>query len=141
MRASATIFVAMSPDAAVPVLERLIPGLAAVYVFGSVARGDMRADSDLDLAFVSDAPVPSMVRHDARLAVEAVMKVDVDLVDLMIASPILGRQVLLEGRRLAAQNPRVADLAEIRLMRDYEELKIRRQGIEADILARGRVLA
>ncbi|WP_269516137.1 type VII toxin-antitoxin system MntA family adenylyltransferase antitoxin [Brevundimonas subvibrioides] len=131
----------MSPDAAVPILERLIPGLAAVYVFGSAARGDARADSDLDLAFISDAVVRPMVRHEARLAVEAMLKIDVDLVDLMTASPILGRQVLLEGRRLATLKPITADLAEIRLMRDYEDLKTRRRGIEADIVARGRVLA
>lgn len=131
----------MYPDAAVPILQRLIPGLAAVYVFGSAARGDMRADSDLDLAFVSNERVSSELRHEARLAVEAFLKMDVDLVDLMTASPILGREVLLEGRRLAAPSPFVSDLAEIRLMREYEDLKTRRQGIEADIAVRGRVLA
>ena len=131
----------MSPDAAIPILERLIPGLAAIYVFGSVARGDMRADSDLDLAFVADGVVPPLARYEAKLAVEEALRIDVDLVDLSTASPILAREVMLEGRRIAAQNAFVAGMVEIRLMRDYEELKVRRRGIEADIVARGRVLA
>ncbi|MEQ7154695.1 type VII toxin-antitoxin system MntA family adenylyltransferase antitoxin [Brevundimonas aurifodinae] len=131
----------MSPDAAIPILERLIHGLAAVYVFGSAARGDMRADSDLDLAIVVDGVLPSKVRYEAKLAVEDALRIDVDLVDLATASPILGREVLLEGRRIATPNALVADLAEIRLMRDYEDLKERRRGIEADIMTRGRVLA
>ena len=85
----------MSPDTAVPILERLIPGLAAVYVFGSAARGDARADSDLDLAIVVDGPLAPGLREEARLAVEDGLGIDVDLVDLATASPILGRQVLL----------------------------------------------
>ena len=31
--------------------ELLRSGIAALYVFGSFARGDSRADSDIDLAF------------------------------------------------------------------------------------------
>ena len=131
----------MSPDTAVPILERLIPGLAAVYVFGSVARGDARADSDLDLAIVVDGPLAPGLREEVRLAVEDGLGIDVDLVDLATASPILGREVLREGRRLAAFRPFIADLAEVRMMRDYEDLKERRRGIEADIARRGRVLA
>ncbi|QTN19079.1 nucleotidyltransferase domain-containing protein [Brevundimonas sp. AJA228-03] len=131
----------MSPDTAVPILERLIPGLAAVYVFGSAARGDARADSDLDLAIVVDGPLAPGLREEARLAVEDGLGIDVDLVDLATASPILGREVLREGRRIAAFRPFIADLAEIRMMRDYEDLKERRRGIEADIARRGRVLA
>jgi len=131
----------MSPEAAIPILQRLIPGLAAVYVFGSVARGDTRADSDLDLAIVVDGVLSHSEREAARLAVEDVLNTDVDLVDLAAVSPILGRQVLMEGRRIVAFNAFVADMVEIRVMRDYEDLKYRRAGIEADIIARGRVLA
>ena len=131
----------MSASDAVPVLQRLIPGLAAVYVFGSESRGDARADSDLDLAIVRQPDAATFDVHGVREAVELALGRDVDLVDLGLASPILGRQVLIDGRRIATFTPAVADLLEVRLMRDYEDLKYRRAGIEADIFERGRVLS
>lgn len=131
----------MSSADAIPVLERLIPGLAAVYLFGSEARGDARTDSDMDLAIVALGPVPEPVLRAAREAVEAAVNRDVDLVDLTTASTILAAQVMFEGRRIATLAPMVADLLEVRLMRDYVDLKARRRGIEDDIAKRGRVLA
>ena len=131
----------MSASDAVPVLQRLIPGLAAVYVFGSEARGDARPDSDLDLAIVRGPQSAPFDVHGVREAVELALNRDVDLVDLGLVSPILGRQILVEGRRVATFAPAVADLLEVRLMRDYEDLKYRRAGIEADISERGRVLS
>ncbi|MRX08524.1 hypothetical protein GJ697_11810 [Pseudoduganella sp. FT25W] len=40
----------MDRQALVEALIRQLPGLLAVYVFGSRANGEARADSDLDLA-------------------------------------------------------------------------------------------
>jgi len=131
----------MSVSEAVPILKRLIPGLAAVYVFGSESRGDTRPDSDLDLAFVADPPVSASLVEGARQALELALGRDTDLVDLSRVSAILARQVLIDGDRIAAFRPSVADLLEVRLMRDYEDLKYRRAGIESDIAERGRVLA
>lgn len=122
-------------------VERLIPGLAAVYVFGSVARGDARPSSDIDLAIVvARSPSPEDLTA-AREALELTLGRDVDLIDLAAAPLPLARQVLLEGRRLHAPHATMADLLEVRILREYEDLKRRRAGIEADVIARGAVYA
>ncbi len=66
---------------------------------------------------------------------------DVDLVDLADASTILQFQAINEGCLVDAPAPDAAALFELRIMRDYQDLKARRAGIEADITKRGRVHA
>lgn len=122
-------------------LERLIPGLAAVYVFGSVARGDARPLSDIDLAVVTATSPRPQELHAAREALELILGRDVDLIDLAEAPLPLARQILLEGRQVHAPHAAAADLLEVRILRDYEDLKRRRAGIEADVFARGAVYA
>lgn len=131
----------MIEPAALSTLERLIPGLASVYVFGSVARGEGRPWSDIDLAIVAaPSPRPEDI-HAAREGLELILGRDVDLVDLAAAPLPLARQVLIEGRRVHAPRAATADLLEVRILRDYEDLKRRRAGIEADMVARGAVYA
>ncbi len=122
-------------------MERLIPGLAAVYVFGSVARGDLRPSSDIDLAIVAPTSPRPKDLNAAREAVELILGRDVDLLDLAEAPLPLARQVLLEGRRIHAPHAATADFLEVRILREYEDLKRRRAGIEADAYARGAVYA
>ena len=132
---------APSVAAAVPILQCLTPGLAAVYVLGSQARGHARADSDLDLAVATSRPVSATILQSAREAVETRIDRDIDLIDFSAASPIPAAQVLFEGRRVASLEPLVADLLEVRLMRDHADLEDRRRSIEEDAGLRGRVLA
>jgi predicted nucleotidyltransferase len=47
-----------SPAEVVGDLFRGVPGVLAVFVFGSAATGRMRDDSDVDVLFVGDAPNP-----------------------------------------------------------------------------------
>ena len=43
---------------AVSLLGRRVPGLVAVYLYGSHAKGLEREDSDVDLAVLGDGPAP-----------------------------------------------------------------------------------
>ncbi|MBN1609410.1 MAG: nucleotidyltransferase family protein [Polyangiaceae bacterium] len=59
-------------------LEQL--GVASLSLFGSVARGDARADSDVDLLVRFDGPATFDRFMDLKLFLEDVLQVRVDLV-------------------------------------------------------------
>jgi predicted nucleotidyltransferase len=133
----------MSVDLApvVTLLRREIPGLAAVYLFGSCASRDARPESDVDLAVFAGRPLPRPAVVDLQLRIANMLNRDVDLVDLAAADTILQVQVIGEGKLIDAADADAAAFFEVRVFRDYQDLKQRRLATEADIVARGRVHA
>lgn len=133
----------MPPDLgpALEILRRETPNLAAIYLFGSAVDGSLRADSDIDLAIYAGQRID---RHEVLRLQESVAKAlgrDVDLVDLVAASTILQVQAIGEGQLVDVLNPDAAAQFELRVLRDYQELKARRAELEADVVERGRVYA
>ena len=74
-----------------------------VVVFGSTVTGLLGPESDLDLAFLADAPLnPVAVTTD----VIRVLHTDrVDVVDLRRASPLLAMEVARHGRLIYEREP------------------------------------
>ncbi|AZF30926.1 Nucleotidyltransferase domain protein [Pseudomonas sp. R4-35-07] len=81
-------------------LQANLPGLLAVYVFGSQVTGEANADSDLDLAALIEGSIDPL--HLWRLSGELadIVRVPVDLLDLRAASTVMQYQVIMTGRRL-----------------------------------------
>lgn len=131
----------MQLSAALGILRREIPDLAGVYLFGSAAAGALRPGSDIDLAFLAGRPLPRQLVLDLQEAVANVLLRDVDLIDLAAAPTILQVQAIGEGRLIYAADTDAIGFFEVRVMRDYYDLKARRAAIEADIVERGRVYA
>lgn len=74
-------------------------GVEFASVFGSVANGLARADSDIDVAVLTDAPLRSERRQRLIGALADVAGRPVDLVDLRDAGPVVLMSAL-RGRRL-----------------------------------------
>ena len=80
--------------------------IAAAYVFGSASRGEMRADSDVDIGLVFRQRGEGKLDHHRMIAdlasrLEAVTSPHpVDIVVIEEQGPIFGHRVLLEGRRI-----------------------------------------
>jgi len=75
-----------------------MPGLLAIYVFGSTAQGQASDDSDLDLAVLGTESVPSARLYELARTMESELGIDVDLVDLLTASTVLKHEVIALGR-------------------------------------------
>jgi len=80
------------------VLAALGPHDAAVWLFGSCARGDARQHSDIDIAILPrDAlPIGFFAELEADIE-ESTIPYDVDLVDLRHADPALVAEVRRAG--------------------------------------------
>lgn len=78
------------------------PAIAAAWVFGSVARGEARDDSDLDVAVLLRDPAANVLSErralmDVAARIEAASGRRVDLVVLGLHDPIVAHRVLSEG--------------------------------------------
>jgi hypothetical protein len=71
---------------------------AAVWLFGSCARGDVLQHSDIDIAILPRDDLPSGFFSDlAEILEESSIPYDVDIVDLRIAASSLIDEVRREG--------------------------------------------
>jgi predicted nucleotidyltransferase len=104
--------------------------LSALWLFGSEARDQARRESDVDLAVLVPRPISTEQLLVARLDLEALLGRSVDLIDLRRASPILGRQVLRDGRLLLDRDPADRHVFAMLLPSRYTDLKIARGAVE-----------
>jgi predicted nucleotidyltransferase len=86
-------------------------GVVTAVLFGSSARGDAGAGSDVDVAFMLEEPFDPMVRLDLLADVQAALGIDdVDVVilnGLPDEQPLLAARILEEGTILVDRVPAV----------------------------------
>ncbi len=116
-----------------------MPDVVAIYLFGSAAAGELRADSDIDLAVLPNASLPVARRWSLAQALAVSAGRDVDLVDLRSASTVMRAQVVSTGKRLYCANKSLCSEFEDRVYSDYARLNEERQHILDDIRERGRI--
>jgi predicted nucleotidyltransferase len=99
--------------------------IIAVYLFGSIARGDARRASDLDVGVLStDArPPDSSVLESLRDRLETVSRKTVDLVVLETAAPDLVHRVLRDGVVLLDRERARRIAFEVRSRNEYFDLE------------------
>jgi len=121
-------------DPLVSLLRERVSGLAAVYLFGSAARGEVRLESDVDpgLLLAPGADLSSEQRLDlaADLGSRAGRTVDLSV----LARPggtVLGKEVVTTGRRLWGDGTQTAAEFEMYALSAYARLREDRAPVEA----------
>ena len=89
-------------DKLVKMILRDFPEAQAIYLYGSVARGEQRPDSDIDLAVLLPREqarrVGELTMCETHLALERLAQRSVDLVNLRLAGRVLQNQVVVTGQ-------------------------------------------
>lgn len=123
----------------VKVLEADVPGLIAVYRFGSFGTSTERADSDIDLGLQADHPLDPVSVFDLSGKLATLAGRDVDLVDMIRCSTVMRAQIVATGELVFCRDLfRCEDFATTAFSR-YAHLNEARCGILEDIQARGSV--
>jgi predicted nucleotidyltransferase len=125
-------------ESIVALLREEVPGLLAVYAFGSRIRGDSINESDLDLAVLVAGYADAMQLWQLAGSLANIADCPVDLLDLRRTSSVMQHQVLVTGERWWAASSE-ADLVECAMLNDKLALDETRAPLLDDIQRDGRV--
>lgn len=125
-------------DRIVHTLQARLPGLLAVYGFGSRVQGTAGPDSDLDMAVLVAGYADVMRLWQLSSELADVAGCAVDLLDLRAASTVMQYQIITTGARWWALDAQAA-LLESAILSEKTALDTARAGLLADIQERGSV--
>ena len=91
-------------DLIVQHLRSHLPGLLAIYAFGSRITGNATPDSDLDLAVLVEGHADIIALFNLSSDLADLAGCDVDLVDLRAASTVMQHQIIQTGMRWWAKD-------------------------------------
>lgn len=86
------------------------PEVVLVVLFGSMASGQQRADSDLDVAMLTDSPITIEQKIAIISSLAECIGRPIDLIDLReVTEPLLG-QIVKHGQRVLGSDALYGDL-------------------------------
>lgn len=129
----------MDDTALVEYIKKSVPGLIALYRFGSQAKGTARPASDVDLAILSRVALSQLRRFELAQDLAIQLHRDVDLVDLRSASTVMRMQILSTGTSLTTEDEQARREFEMYAYSDYARLNEERREILKRVSASGLV--
>ncbi|NNM52694.1 MAG: nucleotidyltransferase domain-containing protein [Pseudomonadales bacterium] len=126
----------MNRDYIIQTLQASIPGLMAIYAFGSRVQGTMGPESDLDLAVLVAGYADALTLFDLSGDLADMANCAVDLLDLRAASTVMQYQIITTGQCWWKINGQVA-LFEAMVLSEKTELDTARSGLLRDIQEQG----
>jgi predicted nucleotidyltransferase len=133
------VSLARQNQAIVEQLRGAFDDLIAVYRFGSTTQDAATPGSDTDIAVLTRGRVAPERRFDVQERLAAEIGRDVDLVDLMDASPVMAMQVITSGHVLYDDNSDARGRFEDRTFGAYARLNEERRGILERVAAEGTI--
>lgn len=123
-------------------LKDAIPGIKAVYLFGSQANGTAHLDSDYDIAFLAtEKQFDELFLFRLKQSLELKLNADVDLINLRAATTVLQFQIISTGVRIYCIDDFFCNSFDLMVYSSYQHLHEERREIIEDIKKRGYVYA
>ncbi|GAA0739148.1 type VII toxin-antitoxin system MntA family adenylyltransferase antitoxin [Clostridium oceanicum] len=110
-----------------------------IYLFGSGGKNELREDSDIDIAFISDNEVSSYKSFMIAQELADIFKRDVDLVNLRDSSTVFKVQVVGNGKKIYCNDEKRRMYFEMRVFKEYALLNEERAEILKNIKERGNI--
>lgn len=128
----------MNRKALLDLLCSRVPGLLAIYAFGSRIQGTAGPQSDLDLAVLVAGYADPLDLWALAGDLADLAGCPVDLLDLRAASTVMQHQIISTGQRCWAKDAQAA-LYEAAILSEKTALDTARAGLLDDIQKRGTV--
>lgn len=125
-------------DALLGLLRSRLPGLLAVYAFGSRIDGTATTDSDLDLAVLVEGSADPMSLFALAGDLADLTCYPVDLLDFRAASTVMQHRILITGERWWARDAQ-AGIYEAFVLSEKLALDAARAALLDDIRQRGTI--
>lgn len=122
-------------------IKLLIKGVEPfiIYLFGSSCKDELRVDSDIDIAFLSDKKISPYQSFMLSQELADIFKRDVDLVNLEESSTVFKAQVIGTGKKIYCNDENRRMDFEMRVLKEYALLNEEREVIMKNIKGRGSV--
>lgn len=113
----------------------------AIYLFGSASRNELRKDSDIDIAFLTDYNIKidpyTCFMNSQELA--DIFNRDIDLIHLNSSSTVFKAQVVSNGKLIYCSNNKKRMYFEMYALKDYAFLNEEREVILKNIRESGTI--
>jgi predicted nucleotidyltransferase len=132
----------ITTDEIVRVVVAAYPTVQAVYLFGSYGTEYERQSSDVDIALllppIEARQAGTLIMSELLFTLEALLKKDVDLINLRRVSTVLRKEITFTGRRVYCADTYAADEFEMLTLSYYQKLNEERAELLAEGLRDGR---
>lgn len=119
--------------------QKTLPGVQALYLFGSIVCEHFTSESDIEVAFLCPAPVAPLQRWEMTQQLAIQLHREVDLIDLQQASTVMQFQVVSTGERIFAADEQYMPWWELKVYQLYLTLNDDRKPILEEIRKSGHI--
>jgi len=124
----------------IKIIKKILVGAltpSLIYIFGSTVKDRGREKSDIDIAFLSDKKVDEYELFILSQKLADILKKEVDLIDLNMASTVFKIQIIKTGKLIYNSNNLKKMYFQMRTMKDYAILNEERHEVIDKIRSRG----
>ena len=118
------------------ILLEELPGVLAIYVFGSYSSKVQNENSDLDLAVLCDEKLDKEKLWNISQKIASFINIDVDLIDLLNASTVFAFQIITKSKIIYCLDEKKKKSFENKIYSMYLRLNDTRKGIIENIKKR-----